>query len=64
MQLLGLQQIVMQRNLRLLEESERHWANADAATRQRAVPGDSFNMVKKKVQAPIGASVEPSKATV
>lgn len=52
MELLGLQQIIMMKDLRLLEESERHWAKADESTRPLAVPQTSFNIVKKKVSAP------------
>lgn len=52
-QLLGLQQIVMQRNIRLLELTEKHWSGADAIITPLAVPKQSFNMVKKKVNAPI-----------
>ena len=52
-QLLGLQTIVMQRNLRLLDQTEKQWAAADALAKPLAVPQESFNMVKKKVNAPI-----------
>jgi anaerobic magnesium-protoporphyrin IX monomethyl ester cyclase len=53
MQLLGLQQIVMQRDLRLLDLAEKHWGKADQAVNPLAVPQESFNMVKAKVKAPI-----------
>lgn len=52
-QLLGLQTIVMQRNLRLLDQTEKQWAAADALIKPLALPNESFNMVKKKIQAPI-----------
>ena len=52
-QLLGLQQIVMQRDIRLLDQTEKHWNEADAYVKPLAVPKSSFNMVSKKVQAPI-----------
>ncbi len=52
MELLGLQHIVMNRDLRLLEQAEKHWANADEKTVPIAVPQQSFNIVPKKIQAP------------
>jgi len=58
-QLLGLQQIVMQRDLRLLEQTRKHWGDADALTRPLAVSGPSFNMVNKKVNAPIEKEAKP-----
>jgi radical SAM superfamily enzyme YgiQ (UPF0313 family) len=53
LQLLGLQQIVMQRDLRLLDIAEKHWGRADELINPLAGPKESFNMVKAKVQAPI-----------
>jgi len=53
MQLLGLQQIVMQRDLRLLDLAEKHWGKADAMVNPLAKPKESFNIVKAKVKAPI-----------
>ena len=58
-QLLGLQQIVRQRNLRLLDMTEKHWGEADTMTQPLAVPKSSFNMVSKKVQAPIEETAKP-----
>ena len=52
-QLLGLQTIVMQRNLRLLDQTEKQWAEAGTLMKPLATPKGSFNMVNKKVQAPI-----------
>ncbi len=52
-QLLGLQMIVMQRNLRLLDQTEKQWAAANALMKPLAVPKGSFHMVNKKIQAPI-----------
>lgn len=53
MELLGLQQIVAKRDLRLLDQAEKHWAHADEVTRPVAVPQESFNFISKKVKAPI-----------
>jgi len=53
MQLLGLQEIVAKGDLRLLDSAEKHWGHADSSIRPLAVPKPSFNMVKKKVQAPV-----------
>ncbi|MBL8014458.1 MAG: B12-binding domain-containing radical SAM protein [Candidatus Omnitrophica bacterium] len=52
-QLLGLQQIVMSRNMRLLDLTEKHWGGADALISPLVQAKESFNIVKKKVQAPI-----------
>ena len=52
-QLLGLQQIMGSRDMRLLEQAEKHWADCDAHIHSLVAPKESFNMVKKKVQAPI-----------
>lgn len=52
MELLGLQHIVMNRDLRLLEQAEKHWGKADDKTVPVAVPQPSFNIVPKKIQAP------------
>ncbi len=51
--LLGLQQIVLQRDLRLLDLTEKHWGGADALTNAIVAHKESFNFVKKRVQAPI-----------
>lgn len=57
MQLLGLQQIVMQRDLRLLDLAEKHWGLADQMVNPLARPKESFNMVKAKVKAPMEENV-------
>lgn len=57
LQLLGLQQIVALRDLRLLEQAEKHWANADSAMKPVATPRPSFNFERKKIQAPIEEAV-------
>lgn len=59
MELLGLQQIVAKRDLRLLDQAEKHWASADPHMKPVAVPQDSFNFIAKKVQAPIESAKEP-----
>lgn len=53
MELLGLQTIVHQRNLRLLDQAEKHWGNADSVTRPLAVPRASTQFERKKLEAPI-----------
>ena len=53
LQLLGLQTIVHQRDLRSLALSEKHWGAADTLTHPLAVPRDSTNFERKKLQAPI-----------
>jgi radical SAM superfamily enzyme YgiQ (UPF0313 family) len=52
MALLGLQEIVMNRDLRLLDQAEKHWGRSDEVTHSIAVPKKSFNMVNRKIQAP------------
>lgn len=51
MELLGLQEIVAQKNLRILDQAERNWKGppADAV----AVPRASFNFRRKKINGPI-----------
>ena len=53
MELLGLQHIVAQRDLRLLDQAEKHWGTADTVTAPIAVPRSSFNFINKKIDAPI-----------
>ena len=53
MDLLGLQQIVAERDLRLLDQSEKHRGNALQLIKPLAEPKSSFNIVKKKLKAPI-----------
>lgn len=59
MELLGLQQIVAQRDLRLLEQAEKHWGGADAVTAPVAVSRESFNFVAKKLDAPMEPVSQP-----
>lgn len=53
MQLLGLQQIVASRDLRLLEQAERHWGESDLYIHPLVKSKESFNVVKKKIKAPV-----------
>ena len=50
MDLLGLQEIVVQRDLRLLDLSEKHWGDSDLSIRSNAAPGvlDNFEASKKR----------------
>ncbi|MBA3662150.1 MAG: B12-binding domain-containing radical SAM protein [Gammaproteobacteria bacterium] len=57
MELLGLQKIVELRDLRLLELTQIHWNEADQFMKPLATPKTSFNMVKKKIQAPLAKVV-------
>ena len=53
MELLGLQQIMYTKDLRLLDQAERAW-NDVAIDRPPVVqPQDSFNMRRKKIEAPV-----------
>ncbi|BDX07754.1 B12-binding domain-containing radical SAM protein [Planctobacterium marinum] len=52
-QLLGLQEIVYQKNLRLLDVSEKHYANAQEHIKPIAVPKESFNIQKTKTSSPM-----------
>ena len=49
MDLLGLQEIVAKRDLRLLELSERHWGSSDESINPIVRSQESHNMLKKKV---------------
>lgn len=53
MQLIGLQEIVSQRNLRLLEQAEKLCAHSHKDHPLWVTPKESFNMIKKKIAAPI-----------
>lgn len=53
MDLMGLQEIVHQRNFRQLELAEKHWNNTHKSKKPLAVPKQSFNYIAKRVQAPI-----------
>jgi hypothetical protein len=57
MELLGLQDIVLNKDLRLLDLAEKHWNNADDVTVPLVDKKNSFNMVNKKIQAPIQIEV-------
>lgn len=53
MELLGLQQIVAHRDLRLLAQAEAAWNNSDAARKPVASVTPSFNFERKMIKAPI-----------
>ena len=57
MELLGLQEIVAQRNLRILEQAERYWVQRGVT--EAATPRESFNFRRKKIDGPM----EPAVAT-
>lgn len=59
LQLLGLQEIVHRRDLRLLDLAEKHWGRSDESTVPLAVPRASFNMVSKPVKAPLEPAARP-----
>ena len=50
MEILGLQEIVAQRDLRLLELSEKHWRDFEGCV---AKPGEMKNFISKKIPAPL-----------
>jgi len=58
-QLLGLQEIVHQRSMRLLDLTEKHWGQADAMISPLAVPNESFNIIKKNIKAPMEETAKP-----
>ncbi len=51
LELLGLQEIVAQRNLRILDQAEQHWGRSGPTN--LAVPKESFNFRRKKINGPI-----------
>ncbi len=55
MELLGLQEIMATRNLKLLDQAERQWQRTGRFENHVpvAIPQESFNMVKRKVKAPM-----------
>ena len=53
--LLGLQEIVYRKDLRLLDLTEKHWKqNMQNNIQPFVTPQNSFNMITKKVNAPLG----------
>lgn len=62
MQLLGLQEIVRTRDLRLLDQAERQWKEASPHILPLAQPKTSFNMLPKKVSTPLYKDEEIKKA--
>lgn len=55
-ELLGLQEIVFQKSLRLLDLAERHWNASDAHKRPLAVARPSFNIRRERVAGPLGTA--------
>lgn len=53
MDLLGLQQIVAQRDLRLLDLAERHWGDSDETITPLVSPQDSHNIISDKTRTPL-----------
>ncbi|MBF0103983.1 MAG: B12-binding domain-containing radical SAM protein [Deltaproteobacteria bacterium] len=55
LELLGLQQLVLKRNLRLFDQSVQHGTQSHAGnqTNPLVTPGTSFNFARKKIKAPI-----------
>jgi len=53
MDLLGLQEIVAQRDLRLLDLAERHWGRSDEAIDPIAKPQVSHNIIQNKTKTPL-----------
>lgn len=51
-ELVGLQDVVANRDLRLLDLAEKHWGDSDKTIRSLAVPQKSSNFVRKKIKAP------------
>jgi radical SAM superfamily enzyme YgiQ (UPF0313 family) len=51
LELLGLQEIVAQRNLRVLDQAEKYWGRPGATN--VAAPQESFNFRRKKIDGPI-----------
>jgi len=56
--LLGLQQIVTLRDLRLLELSEKHWHESDKAIKPTAQPGEVKNFIAKKIATPLMTDID------
>lgn len=53
MQLLGLQEIVAKRDLRLLDQAKKHWGHTDDSIFPIAKPQESWNMMKRKISTPL-----------
>ena len=64
LQLLGLQQIVYLKDLRILEQSEKHWANNHTPTVPMAKPQVSFNLKPLRVSGPLAQSKDKSTLAV
>ncbi len=54
MDLLGLQEIVTKKDLRLLDLTEKHWGTSDETIKSLAEPKDSHNLIpSKKIVTPL-----------
>lgn len=53
MELIGLQEIVYQKSLRLLDQVQEYWGGADKEVVPMAQPQPSFNIVKRPVRTPL-----------
>ncbi len=58
-ELLGLQEIMAQRDLRLLDQFEKHWKRTRTGDFDVATPKESFNFIKKKIKAPMEELATP-----
>lgn len=56
MELLGLQQIIHHKDVRLLDQAEKHWATADQVTHTVAVPRQSFNFQRSTAATPLATT--------
>ncbi|MBI3771289.1 MAG: B12-binding domain-containing radical SAM protein [Gammaproteobacteria bacterium] len=53
MELLGLQEIVAKKDLRLLDLAEKHWNKSDESIKPYAIPKPSHNFIAEKISAPM-----------
>ena len=58
LELLGLQEIMAQRNIRILDQAEMFWARDGATT--AAIPRASFNFRRKKIDGPMAPAPAPA----
>ena len=58
LELLGLQEIVAQKNLRMLDQAEKYWGRTERP--QIAVPQSSFNFKRKKIDGPMEPAPAPN----
>lgn len=60
LELLGLQQIVSHKDLRLLDQAEKHWANADECMKPVAIPRASDNFKRANLPGPLATKQRES----